>query len=506
VLHYTGHPIADVGVATMAAFCDKPDPRTLTPDDLERIARFLEREYFSRKLVPYLSCVFPNAAYVQPGAQPGAKVAMRPETIAEFKRKVLFGFREPPDPGVEGLRCVFSGQPASAIVYRQHVPMITGENVLNFFPAGLGGLPIAAPYLLAIQAFPLGARRCHGRALAVHSPDDNELTYAFAKQFLQENRRLLLLTEESDERYPDAKAPKTLIVHTLLEIERERRARGESGQAPSLTAYHLTNSGQGPDIDIFHLPAEIVAFVRAAARAGTSHVWNAMQAAAWERPGDGGRPRGRSAQQHAAEVGAEAPRQPAPGVSRNFLYEDLFELPHNAARFIRTYFLRRSYRFARQGDPRREYRLARELELVSWDLTELFLNEVIGMEKNRIEAIRTLGDRIASHIAADNDRRFFQALYRANAYWILRNLLIKASNARLRKGEQPLIGFDEFLLIFEEGEELARVDWALARDLVLIRVIEQLYREGWFGREPRAFEGLEDELEETDTAVHAPVG
>lgn len=506
MLRYTGHPIVDVGVATVAAFCDKPDPGTLTPEDLEKTARFLEREYFSGKLLPYLSCIFPNAAYVQPGAQPDAKVAMSREKIAEFKRKVLFGFREPPDPGVEGLRCVFSGGPASTIVYRQHVPMITGEGVLNFFPAGLGGLPIAAPYLLAIQAFPLGARRCHGRALAVHSLDDHGLTYAFAKRFLQENRRLLLLTEESGERYPDAKAPKTLIVHTLLEIERERRERGEAGRAPSLTVYHLTNSGQGPDIDIFHLPAEIVAFVRAASRAGTSGVWSAIQAAAWERHGGGARRRGRGAQERPTEFEATAPAQPAPGVSRNFLYEDLFELPRNAGRFVRTYFLRRSYRSAREGNPRREYHLARELELVSWDLTALFLKEVIGMDRNRIEAIRTLGDRIARHIAGDNDRRLFQALYRANDYRILRNLLIKASNARLKKGQEPLIGFDEFLLIFEEGEELARVDWGLARDLVLIRVIEQLYREGWFGREPTAFEGLEDELDETDTAVHALAG
>src|SRR5690606_10047505 len=173
----------------------------------------------------------------------------------------------------------------------------------------------------------------------------------------------------------------------------------------------------------------------AASRAETSRVWNAMQAAAWERQGDGARRRGRGAQEGPNELEAPAPAQPAPGVSRNFLYEDLFALPYNAAHFVRTYLLRRGYRFAREGDPRREYHLARELELVSWNLTELFLKEVIGMDKNRIEAIRTLGDRIADHIVRDNDRRLFQALYRANAYRILRNLLIKASNARLKKGQ-----------------------------------------------------------------------
>jgi len=505
VLRYTGHPIVDVGVATVTAFCGKSRPEDLTIDDLSAVAEYLLQKYVHGPLKSYLSCVFTmNATYTQP--------SWPIERREKESRDLLFSFTKVPEGAREGLRCAFSGEPASTIAYRQHVPMITREGALNFFPAGLGGLPIAAPYLLAIQAFPLGARWCDGRALAVHSPDDHGLTYAFAKRFLQENRRLLLLTEESGERYPDAKAPKTLIVHTLLEIERERRERGEDGGAPSLTVYYLTNSGQSkgprkaPDIDIFHLPAEIVAFVRSASRAGTSGVWSAIQAAAWERQDDGARRRRRGAQEGAVDFEAAAPAQPAPGVSRNFLYEDLFALPDNAARFVRRYFLRRSYRFAREGDPRREYHLARELQLVSWDLTALFLKEVIGMDKNRIEAIRTLGDRIARHIAGDNDRRLFQALYRANAYRILRNLLIKASNARLKKGEAPLIGFDEFLLIFEEGEELARVDWALARDLVLIRVIEQLYREGWFGREPEALEGLEDELEETETAAHALAG
>ena len=57
-------------------------------------------------------------------------------------------------------------------------------------------------------------------------------------------------------------------------------------------------------------------------------------------------------------------------------------------------------------------------------------------------------------------------------------MLIKASNAEVRSGRSPLIGFDEFITIFEEGEELPRIDWRLARDLVLIRMIERLHQEG----------------------------
>ena len=33
--------------------------------------------------------------------------------------------------------------------------------------------------------------------------------------------------------------------------------------------------------------------------------------------------------------------------------------------------------------------------------------------------------------------------------------------------------------MFEEGEDLPRADWRLARDLVLIRMVERLYELGW---------------------------
>jgi hypothetical protein len=51
MLRYTGHPIADIGVATIGAFCEKSDPAALTVEDLFKVARFLENEYFSGKLL-----------------------------------------------------------------------------------------------------------------------------------------------------------------------------------------------------------------------------------------------------------------------------------------------------------------------------------------------------------------------------------------------------------------------------------------------------------------------
>ncbi len=487
-LYYTGHPIADVGVAAICALCRKHNPEDLTKDDLREVSGFIEREYFSGKLLSYLSCVFPNSAYVNPTVGDAKK--------RDYKREILLAFDQEPDPNVAKFRCVYSGEPAAKLANRQHVPLITGEKVLNFFPAGLDGMPISAEFLLAVQAFPLGARRCVGRALAVHCPDDQTLTYDFAARFVEDNRKLLLLAQKSGEKYEDAKAPRTLVIDALIEIVRKRQSL--SANAPSVTVYHLTNSGQGPDIDVFNLPSEVVSFVAKASRAGLADVWNKIVARAWEitsPPGDKA-----SKSRRKAEPAEFISSPPAPGKNRNYLYEDLFRLPEDAGRFVRVYFLRRAWRFARQqkSDPRTEYSAGKDLELVSWVLTQLFLREVLGMDSARTDAIRAFADRIASHIVAENDRRLFRSLCMAGNYYGFRSHLLRASAERVRRGKAPLTSFDEFVLVFESLDERQRVDRRLSIDLVLIRLIEKLYTDGWFEKEPDAVKDLEEASEGLD--------
>ena len=53
MLAYTGRPIVDIGVATAAAYSEKTDPSTLTEGNLLELARFLEQECFSGKLLSY---------------------------------------------------------------------------------------------------------------------------------------------------------------------------------------------------------------------------------------------------------------------------------------------------------------------------------------------------------------------------------------------------------------------------------------------------------------------
>jgi CRISPR-associated protein Cst1 len=100
------------------------------------------------------------------------------------------------------------------------------------------------------------------------------------------------------------------------------------------------------------------------------------------------------------------------------------------------------------------------------------------MEQERVGAIRALGDRLADEIAGNNDRRLLRAAYMARDYRTVRRLLLQADLRALSQSSGPLLSLDDYLLVFEEGTELARADWRLAWDLVLIRLIEQLHQRG----------------------------
>jgi CRISPR-associated protein Cst1 len=497
MLKWTGHPLVDIGVATVTCFAEKERPEDVTLEDLDGVADYITEQYVHGGLTPYLSSVFTmNAVYTQP--------SWKKDVREQEARKLLRCYKEEPTSDVAGLRCAFSGEPATRLVYRQHVPMLTGEGVLNFFPAGLGGLPISGRYLLALQALPLGSRRCVGRLFAAHSPEDPDLTLRFARKFLQDNRRLMLLAEQSEEKYFDAKVPRTLLVNNLLELERERRDSDGRSLTPSVTAYFLTNDGRDPRIDLLHLPAVTVSFLRKALSDKTRHVWKGIELAAWQReitPKQASKKRTGQETISPAEDSVRASQEPNPEVSRNYLFEDLFDLPRSSPRFIRTYFLRRGYRAGRADDPRQDYSLQRDLDLISWELTRLFLKEILSMDSKRINAIRDLGDRIAAYIENENDRRFFQRFYMIKKYPELRNLLIKASSVLVKRGSPPLVGMDEFIDAFEDPDAPSFDNWALVRDLLLIRTIEQLHHRGWFKERLDVLETLEQEEEQALATV-----
>ncbi len=114
------------------------------------------------------------------------------------------------------------------------------------------------------------------------------------------------------------------------------------------------------------------------------------------------------------------------------------------------------------------------------------------MEETRIERIRKLGDGLAAYVEKEGGKRFFRSFFKENNPSNFRTLLIKANVAHIRNGYPSLFDMDTFIDVFEEGYEVMRPDWRLARDLVLMRMIDGLQQK-WLPQNRDAIP--EDELE-----------
>jgi len=270
MLKYTGHPLVDVGVATIAAFAGKRDPAQLTEADLNKMADYITHEYTRQPLKSFLTVAFTSNAWFSQDAynpdKPGLSAEEREKRRQKREKWAKHHLRQWSSGGDESdvEQDVFTGESAISVELsgklspgragRAQVPLALGDEYINFYTNGVPGLPVSGTTILSLQAFPLGCAKCSGRLLAVHS-DNDELTYHFAETFLRENRKAVQLAQAAgSKKMPETQfSHRTLLIDVLLQANEMQREAREDELLFSLTAYHLTNSGQGAGLDIYHL-------------------------------------------------------------------------------------------------------------------------------------------------------------------------------------------------------------------------------------------------------------
>lgn len=472
-LNWTGHPLYDYGLAALTAFNHRAYPEELTEADFQRFADFAQQAYFSADMTSSITVLFTLNNFMNP--------SFSRETKEKKTAAVLNSFKEPVS---ENLLCAYTNRPAlEEVAARDLIPMLTGRDVVNFSPYGQTGLPVSGETIVVLQALTVGALRAQGKAVVV-AADDPTLTLKIVERWLPE---ILLRIQMSELKGAPIRSAKSRLIDVLLEIAPETpEAEGDTGETYSaITLYHLSNSGQGPYIDIYFLPAMVTGFIgRAQSAARYKQAWNYISRQSWLRPKEKGAP--------SAE--ATEPDQEQRRSLPNFFYEALFDLPAGAAAFVGRYLKGTTQRLINnsnnrdndadksEGQSERQTRREEVDELLGsiWNLTELFLEEVLNMERARIQAIRKLGEALAYEIAEEHDRPLFARLTRqVRSYAELRSQLIRVKIRQLKSGREQIPDFDNFLLIFEEAEEVVRTDWKLAWDLVQIQMVDELHRRDW---------------------------
>lgn len=485
-IRFTGHPFIDVGFATMTAFVGKQRVADLDATDFRCVADYIKANYVQQPLRSFLTVAFTSNAWFAQSAFNPDRPGLSPQKQAEARQKRdhwadrhLLQWAAT-DRSLE--TCFFTGLPAAADelsgklqpgrVGRAQMPLLQGDDSINFFINGDPGLPMAPEAILALQMMPLGCAKVGGGLLAVHC-DDEHLTIAFANRFLQRNLSDVAKAQAAgEEKLPGSpRSLRTLLIETLADIMRQQL---EGARRTTITAYYFSN-GQSPFLELYHLPLQITGFLLAVYTPTYRDLWNELVKRSWQPVAPTGK-RGKAAEPVEPRV--------------NYLYEDLFTLPAQAARFVRTYFLRipdmnRSTNRS-TDDPRRDYSFRQEIDLVSWPLVELFVQEVMLMTDDRVAILQELGDKLADYTRNQGGKRFFRQFFTVQRSDHFLSLLNRTNidYTRYTQGRETLFTLNSFLTVFMEGEEVLRSDWRLMRDLVLIRMVEQL--RDWIAGNPDA--------------------
>ncbi|MCU0497460.1 MAG: hypothetical protein MUF87_08930 [Anaerolineae bacterium] len=457
---FIGHPMIDVGVATLCAAAGVDTPEKLTKAHIEDFSEYVINHYINSNLAGFLgSSVFPNARFANP-----AQLSMDTEPKRKQILKALFDLWKTnapiPDketPAKDGETCVFSNDPAVIRVSGMYIPGLTDETKINFMPQGKTKLPISGWCLFAILVMPMSGVIAEGQLMVVTAPNGKTMI-DIAEANLTKNRKVMAL--DSSAPRPSYAFAKSEFISRLLSLFRKYAVVG------SLTAYRFSAS---PDpsrgkITIEHLPSNVIRFVSRAQREFPT-AWNAIvKKANWL---------GKN------EYKIDPKGKKNTYLQGNYLYEDLWNLPHQSKHFLDIYLLRKR----RKGnddknDPRFGYGLKTDFHLISWGLTELFLKEITGMNERRIDAIRDLADSLANYIREENKPKILKEIFEARDDNSFRKIVkrIPFETGGLH------VGFDQFVDVYYHRDDMGnwRTDWRLARDLLVIRMLEKLREDGWF--------------------------
>ncbi|MEF2280303.1 hypothetical protein V3W47_18570 [Deinococcus sp. YIM 134068] len=465
-LRWTDYPLMDAALAGLCVFSQVRRPEDLTAEHLQTFQRWAEDAYFSPEVTSWISVVF-TSNFINYSFTPAKRREVLREILGSYQR-----------PGLLGVPCaIFPELPAQQRVARDLMPMLMGRGPMNFYPDGQPGLPLSGQAITALQGLSLAAPLVSGRALVLDA-DDKQLLLDVVAEWQEPWLKRISLSRPGDEKKPIWAAARTRLMEAIRKvIEKQPSGRGPARLpfAGGATLYHLTNSGQGPDAAIYTLEQPALRFMELASQNFPG---------AWKPLFDSRR------------YEADKTKDSAFGF-RNELDEALFSLPDEAPFFLRRYLmppftqaLREAKAEARKGksSKKTEKNAPPVIPLAGlWGITELFLMEVVGMEKARVEAVEALGQRLGRWIVAENDKRLFRELYEARGAGPLRHVLLKAmlekskGDAKSGTEDRDLITTkDEYLRIFTEAEEVTRADFTLARDLLKMRVIQYLHDARFF--------------------------
>jgi CRISPR-associated protein Cst1 len=429
---YTGNAFVDAGIAAMLVWSERTRPEELSLEDVSDLRSALQSLYSTPAWAKAMFSVFVNYPLNNPSYKGEPK---KREALQRFLDSLVAGITPLENQG----DCIACGRRTTCEVKnRQHVPLTGSGGMRNFFSYAAEGADYCDTCAFAIQCAPLTFYAC-GKLLRLQSNSHKVLRY-WARRAVEQIHRQTASGEYTgcfNEGYAN---PRNALFHITQDLILSYEERWVEENA-TIRLYHFTNYIQGPELDIYDLPAPVFRFLAQVRQHPRFRDWRQIIRRGY-----------RSANQVRRRASREITEEQYKNY-KNDVYERL--LAHQS---IVGYFLDTTRKRA-YGD---------------WDLLSIYLREVLQMEPARISAIKRVADEVSVLIRTPpNGERRLGQLERAGNYASFRNVLLRLIRDRLSLGASaPLFTFDDYVdHLFPDGA----LGWKETQDLLLFRLYEQLH-------------------------------
>jgi len=429
-MRYVGDPFVDTGIAVLEHRIQKPCGE-FSDNDLLAEGDRLAGTYSQKQWKGILTFHFPNSGWTNPN--------MGDAKVAEFREKVLRGFRLPADPE---RRCEYCGRSAQIVVDGSVIPLASGAGSMDCGAGGQPGFAVCGYCLFALQFYPLASLKVEGKALFWWSHDRDWL-FLLSGIAIRHVGKFLAASPSGDvkARFPGSRL--LTVAREAFEVwycERDRIPLRD------IVGCHSSNYRTAPEFDEMRIPRELLQFWQEAA-SGFSSLYDALVSSAW---------------QNTARAKSKRAKKDDDNEwnRRNAFYESLGaafraeDFRSDALAIARKYFLQINENLQQHG---------------RFGLACLFLERMAGMTKIRIDAIRQIADQIAS---SSEGKRILDRLIKGKGPI---DAFLYAQIRMSRAGEPPL-SLDKVLCaldLLSEDDSPSKEAW-LVRDLIVLRIIEQM--------------------------------
>jgi len=428
----TSDPFVDTGIAALCVLENKISIDEIEIDKLKDIIDEVSELYITGKWKNQChGMLFPNHGKMFNPSLSRNPVEIRKQKIKQYLNSLLGGISQFNEYG----DCIACGRRSSSRkINKSEFPLVGSGSFLNCFSYASDGVNICDTCLFCTQFVPIASQKVGGRILLLHSDTFKIMKY-WVHDAVRNAQNQLHLNAITGLHVPEnftnpQNAIFELLSKIILDYEEDWYEMN-----PSITFYYFTNYNQGPDLEIIYFPNDVFRFL---AQVKTSNFFDE-----WKKVVRKG---------YVYVKKEDMDQEEKYKNKRNQIYLRLLQ-----NKSILRYFIDFKEKKA----------------LGPWNLVKLYLMEVRKMEKERIEAIKKLGDKISEYIKKTDDTKRINQLESAKNYNSLRNIFRFIERKMISEGyDEPLFTFDEYVnLLFPEGSW-----WQENLDLLLFRIYENLHQ------------------------------